>query len=71
MVNLDQSMNRLSLMHGGGLLPRIHALQISFVGSHGPSSTGGDDKLGSSSECLVLRYDFRIFCCFGPNLCVL
>ncbi|KAL6272597.1 hypothetical protein ACE6H2_023289 [Prunus campanulata] len=60
MINLDQSMNRLSLMHGGGLLPQIHTLQISFVGSHGPFSTGANGRSGGSGDCLVLGCDFRV-----------
>ncbi|CAL9029293.1 unnamed protein product [Prunus brigantina] len=64
-------------MHGGGLLPRSHALQISFVDSHGPSSTGSDGRSGGNGCCLVLGCDFRIcvclrvFCCVGPKLCLL
>ncbi|KAH0972931.1 hypothetical protein GBA52_025087 [Prunus armeniaca] len=46
-------MDRLSSMHGGGLLPQIHALQIFFVGSHG--LTGGDGRSGGSGGCLVLE----------------
>ncbi|CAL9022738.1 unnamed protein product [Prunus brigantina] len=66
MVNFDQSTDRLSLMHGGGSLPRIHALRISFVGSLGPSSTGSDGRSGGSSGgCLVLGCDFRVVYVLG------
>lgn len=78
MVNFDESTDCLSLMHGGGSLPRIHALQISCVGSHGPSSTGSDGRSsGSSGGCLVLGCAFRgcvclrVFCCVGPQVFVL
>lgn len=63
MVNLDQSMDRLSLMHDGGLLPGIHSLQISSVDSHGPSSTSSDDKSGGNDGCLVLGCDVKVCVC--------
>ncbi|CAL2266689.1 unnamed protein product [Prunus armeniaca] len=42
-----------------GWLDLWNTLQISFVGSHGPSFTGGDGRLGGSGCYFILGCDFK------------
>lgn len=67
MVNLDHNLiDRLSMTHGG-LLPQIHTLQISYLGSHGPclSCGGGGVSVGGDGGLLCLGFDFRVFAFCG------
>ncbi|KAL6280085.1 hypothetical protein ACE6H2_016966 [Prunus campanulata] len=70
MVHLDPYLllDRLSIMHVGGLLPQLHALQIPFVGSPEPSCSsgcGGGGRLGGGGCLVYLGFDSRVFVFLG------
>ncbi|CAL9001884.1 unnamed protein product, partial [Prunus brigantina] len=58
--------DRLSMMHGG-LMPKIHTLHISSLGSHRPCSSYGNGNFsgGGDSSLFCLELEVGVFVCCG------